>query len=550
MTKNQSNQLYLKGALPCVTDLSLKQKIAQLFAYGVFPKGFDIERSNRVTRFVETYGIGSIHLAYGSLDQTHQVRSHLDTLAIERCGIPILFGADFEQGMPHSFDGGTELPWQMAIGAGNDPEQADQAGYIAGREAAALGIHMIYGPVTDVTSNPDNHMLISRSSGQYPDGVARCVTAYVKTVQSTGTIATLKHFPGHGHAVEDSHVALPVDKSTQNFIRYIHLKPFIAGIKAGAGAIMTGHVIMDSIDSKVPATLSHAVLTDLLRNELGFDGIIITDSLNMHAIRKCLDQRRAVSALQTLKAGADIVLHPKTLESTLMFIKTAVETGELAEPIIDIAVERVLAAKRKILKTRSSQSLNGLETHCLKAHHKTAKDIADASITLVSGQHALYPIVQKYQTGKNGIELLEIIDDMDRETTLVKPFSDIIKGASQQVQVHQIRESLADDEMLRLNQLLQCSSGGIIVAVYCPMMWYKGRTLLSDAFTKKIQILLEKLEVDITVVFGSPYILSGLPGLLKLCAYGPDAHCQKSAGKVVLGKLSPKGKLPVKRETN
>lgn len=530
--------------VPRLAELSLDQKIAQLFSFAVFPQNFDISKPNRVSRFIEKYGLGSIHLAYGNVAQTRRVRSFLDALSIEACGIPILFGADFEQGLPHSFDGGTELPWQMALGATQNPSWAEAAGKIVGKEAAALGIQMIYGPVADVTSNPENRMLISRSFGQDSDQVAEWVSHYVQGIQSTGILATLKHFPGHGHAVEDSHVALPEDGSDLQFIRNHHLKPFIAGIKAGAGAIMTGHVVMKALDPHVPATLSYKVLTELLRKELQFEGLIITDSLNMHAICKCLDQPRTVSALRALQAGADIVLHPKSLEAAWKEIKRAVETGQLPEETVDRSVERILKVKREVIQRRSHSPLNGLDAHYLDAHQQSALKMANAAVTLVSGMAEYEQIVNDLKSGSM-INIVEVVDDMDRGIALDRVFSHIISQHGNDAKTYLIKEKTPESELNNIYRSLTTSSGEVILAVYCPMMWFKGRTLLADSFTQKLKFPLKSVDVKMTVVFGSPYILEKLPGKVKICGYGPDKFSQIAAAKVVLGEQQPKGRLPV-----
>jgi beta-glucosidase-like glycosyl hydrolase len=321
-----------------VTQLTLDQKIAQVLAYGIFPENFDPARPNRITDFIKRYGIGSIHLAYGTFEQVCRAVNLLQEMAIQACGVPILIAADCEQGVPHSFSFGTELPWQMALGASQDPEMAYQAGLITGREARAAGIELVYGPVADVITDSKNKGIMTRAYGSEPERVADFVAAYVRGLQSTGVLATLKHFPGHGTALEDSHVALPVDESSADFIQRVHLAPFRAGMEAGAAAVMTGHVVYPALDPQRPATLSSAILEKLLRHELGFEGLLITDSIHMEAIRKLLNQSRHSSTIEALQAGADLVLHPSRLEGTRKAIFEALEQGNLTESRLDQAV--------------------------------------------------------------------------------------------------------------------------------------------------------------------------------------------------------------------
>ena len=209
---------------------------------------------------------------------------------------------------------------------------------------------MVYGPVADVNNNHENRLIMQRSFGSDPEMVARFVGAYVEGMTSAGVIPTLKHFPGHGSAVEDSHLEMAFDFSTREMIENNHLVPFREGFRAGAGAVMTGHVVMTAIDKDRPATLSHAVLTTLLREELKFDGMLITDSLNMHSIRKQMGQERSKSAVDALIAGADLILHPGSLYTVLQGILEAIEDGCLSMERLNSAVKRILYWKRLPLK--------------------------------------------------------------------------------------------------------------------------------------------------------------------------------------------------------
>ena len=222
----------------------------------------------------------------------------------EAAAIPLLVSADVERGLAFRVRNGTvPLPWAMAIGASRSEEAARFTGEVTAREARALGIHWALAPVADVNNNPDNPVINIRSYGEDPELVARMVRAYVEGTQAGGMLATAKHFPGHGDTSTDSHHVRPVVAADRERLERVELVPFKAAIDAGVDTIMTAHVVMTAVDAEAPATLSNPVMTGLLREEMGFEGLIVTDALEMAGIRPAWTGE---AAIRSLEAGADV----------------------------------------------------------------------------------------------------------------------------------------------------------------------------------------------------------------------------------------------------
>jgi beta-glucosidase-like glycosyl hydrolase len=200
--------------------------------------------------------------------------------------LPLLVGADFERGTGMRLDEGTSFPTAMAVSAGGDSKDAYTMGKITALEARAVGVHWVYAPVSDVNNNPGNPIINTRSFGEDPARVAEFVSAFVRGVEENGGLATSKHFPGHGDTAADSHIDLPVIPANRERLENLELIPFRAAIAAGAGSIMTGHLNVPALepDPNIPATLSSNILTGVLRKELGFEGLVVTDAMDMGGI--------------------------------------------------------------------------------------------------------------------------------------------------------------------------------------------------------------------------------------------------------------------------
>ena len=301
--------------------MTLEEKAGQLlmpWMLGDFaPAGS--EDFERMAEAVRDDGVGGVIVSVGSPSEVAAKINNLQSLA----KYPLLVGADLESGagyrmrgavfLPNDIElgGATLFPSLMAVGAAGDDSLAWEMGRVTAVEARAVGVHLPFAPVLDVNNNPDNPVIATRSFGEDPAAVARLGSAFVRGLQEHGAIATGKHFPGHGDTGVDSHVDLPVIRVDRERLDRVELRPFRAAVDAGMGAVMSAHVSIPSVtgSGSMPSTLSPAVLSDLLRGEMGFEGLIVTDAMNMAAITRRFGARDAV--VRALEAGADIILMPE-----------------------------------------------------------------------------------------------------------------------------------------------------------------------------------------------------------------------------------------------
>src|SRR4051794_13492863 len=307
---------------------------------------------------------------------------------------PLLNSADFETGAGFRLEGATAFPRNMAFGAAGDEKLAYEAGRITAIESRAIGVQVNFAPVVDVNNNPRNPVINTRSYGEDPELVGRLGSAYVRGLQSEGMIATLKHFPGHGDTDVDSHLGLPIIKDARESLDKTEFPPFKAGIAAGVGAIMTAHIEMPALDPapNTPTTLSNRIVSGVLRRELGFNGLIYTDSMGMAGVTQLYTPGEA--AVRAIKAGNDVVLHSPDDGAAFAAIKAAVQSGEIPAAQIDRSVERVLRAKAfaGLHRTRAV-SLDALANIVGgRAHQAVADTVSQRSITLVRDARNQVPL--------------------------------------------------------------------------------------------------------------------------------------------------------------
>src|SRR2546426_6141650 len=298
--------------------------------------------------------------------------------------LPLLIGADFERGTAMRLDEGTSFPTAMALAAGGDSKDAYTMGKITALESRAVGVNWIYAPDADVNNNPGNPIINTRSFGEDPTRVGEFVSAFVRGVEENGALATAKHFPGHGDTASDSHLDLPVVYGDRKRLDTVELVPFRAAIAAGVSSIMTAHLAVPAIEpDRVPATLSPRILTDLLRKELGFNGLVVTDALNMGGVTRIAAPGEA--AVRSFLAGADVLLMPPVPDAAFEALKTAVRTGRIPRSRLDESVRRILRAKARLgLHRERLVPLEGLNAKFgLPDWSQAAQEMSDRGVTLL-----------------------------------------------------------------------------------------------------------------------------------------------------------------------
>ena len=335
--------------------MTLRQKLGQMlmpYYFGVFTSTESAEYKELLHQ-VEDNSVGGLILGTirGPLgiERSQVYPSAVLTNELQkRAKIPLLIGADLESGAGMRIDEGTSFPSAMAVGATNDPKLAYTMGKVTALEARAAGVQWIFAPVADVNNNPDNPIINIRSFGEDPQRVAEFVAQFVRGAEENGALATAKHFPGHGDVSVDSHLALAAVPGDRAELESTELVPFRAAIAAGVSSIMPGHLSVRAFepDPMVPATLSKSILTGLLRDEMKFKGLIVTDALDMGGVTSLYAPGEA--AVRSVEAGADVLLMPPVPDAAMAGLEEAVKSGRISTKRIDESVRRILLAKSRV----------------------------------------------------------------------------------------------------------------------------------------------------------------------------------------------------------
>ncbi|MBS4196312.1 beta-N-acetylhexosaminidase [Lederbergia citri] len=341
--KNQTNQQ--KSISETIEGMSLDEKIGQMILAGITGTTLDANNKSLITK----YKIGGYIFYKENLVSPQQSVQLLNEIKSYDQTLPPLLGVDQEGGHITRLPGGlVNIPTNQEIGAINNGQFSYKVGMLLGKELKAFGFNLDFAPVLDVNSNPKNPVIGDRSFGNNPEIVSDLGIETMKGIQSQHVIATIKHFPGHGDTSVDSHLELPVINKSLKQLEDLELIPFRSAINNGADVVMVAHILLPQLDDNFPASMSKPIMTDILRNQLGFNGVIITDDMTMGAITEHFDIGRA--AVQSLKSGSDIILvghEYNYIVETFSSIKSAVQKGEISEQRINQSVERIITLKRK-----------------------------------------------------------------------------------------------------------------------------------------------------------------------------------------------------------
>ncbi|MCA8975647.1 MAG: hypothetical protein KDC98_13075, partial [Planctomycetes bacterium] len=374
-------------------SLTLPQKAGQLFmSWSLSRSEGDGESNNhsRLLRWVREAELGGVILSLGTVEDAASLIPKLQAAA----KVPLLLAGDFEGGVWFRLQGATELGNQMLFGATRSEWLAEAAGRVTGEEARALGFHQVFAPVLDVNSNPDNPIINVRSFGEDPELVARMGAAFARGVRGTGLLSCGKHFPGHGDVDSDSHLELPTVPGDGERLRRVELRPFAVAAKAGLESVMTGHLAVPGLgeDPSVPATLSRLILGDVLRQELGFTGLVVTDALEMGGVKNAFPPGEV--AVRALLAGADVLLMPPDPLVARAAVVEAVESGRVPMARLDDAVRRILQAKAKVGLLRGGGMVDPDWRAKVRteASMRVADAIARRGLTLVRDRGELLPL--------------------------------------------------------------------------------------------------------------------------------------------------------------
>jgi beta-N-acetylhexosaminidase len=533
-----------------LTSLSLREKAAQIVwpsVYGDYVSA-DSPQWQRLTDYIQKEKVGGFTISVGSPTEVAAKLNALQSMS----KVPLLFGADLEAGagfrarggyfVPNAIDlgGAVVFPPEMAIGATRDTTLAYEQGRLTAVEGRALGIHIAYAPVLDVNNNPDNPVINTRSYGEDPELDARLGVAFIHGLQDHGMIATGKHFPGHGDTGVNSHLALPVVTVSRTRLDTVELVPFRAAVNAGVGAIMSFHGAMPALDSSnVPGTLSPKVLTGLLRGEMGFKGIIISDAMDMRGV---LDQYGSDEAVKrAIAAGIDVLIQPLDVPQTIDAVVAGVREGRYTEARLDSSVRRVLETKRRLgLGQRKLVDLNALRFLVGDSSSvQVARGAAEKSITLVKDSLRQVPIV-----AGNG-KVLSITLARRADLAAGNAFNAELRTGLPNLRT----EFMAtEDAPLNFPRLIAAADSAdvTIVGSYVGQNWDAVTASAPQAFAAFVQTLAQRGRKPIVIAFGNPYLLQQLPWVgTYLIAWGGFPISQTAAARALLGRSAISGHLPI-----
>jgi len=542
--------------------MPLDEKIGQLFvvsARGVYMSE-EAKEFQTLRHHVVDNRVGGVILFRSNVYEAAILVGKLQEFA----RVPLLVSADLEAGLGMRFEDVTYGPWAMAIAAAGDPALAEKRAYATAREARAIGIGQVFAPVADVNVNPDNPVINVRSFGEDPSDVSRYVEATVKGLEDGGVLATVKHFPGHGDTAVDSHLALPVLTVTKERLASVELVPFRAAVRAGASSVMVSHLSVPALDDTpapplpnakgeagvngvpeletkgtMPATLSAPTVVGVLRKELGFTGLVVTDAMTMGGITSHFTAGEA--AVRAILAGSDQVLMSADTDAAIAAVRDAVRSGRITEARLDESVTRILDAKKKLkLYENRIPYVGGLarivDTPAIQA---LEAEIARRSLTLVREEKGVLPL-------QKGAKLLSLV--VVDEASLNGPPGPLAADLKARVpSVKTVRldprstpeetkaavESAKDSDVVLVSLFVRTRSGQGKITAPEP-----GRSALAQilAFGKPI----------VTVSFGNPYLLRDFPGLpTYLCAWGGQDVSQTAAVQALFGETAIGGRLPI-----
>ncbi|HEX4545472.1 MAG TPA: glycoside hydrolase family 3 N-terminal domain-containing protein [Candidatus Acidoferrum sp.] len=455
--------------------------------------------------------------------------------------LPLLIGADFERGTAMRLDEGTSFPTAMALAAGGDSKDAYTMGKITALEARAVGIHWIYAPDADVNNNPGNPIINTRSFGEDPERVAQFVSEFVRGVQENGGLATAKHFPGHGDTAADSHIDLPVIRADRARLDALELVPFRAAIATQVDSIMTGHLNVPALepDSNTPATLSHNVLTDLLRKQLGFQGLIVTDAMDMGGITVRFAPGEA--AVRAVAAGADCLLMPPVPDAAFEALQLAVKSGRISLERVDASVRRILQAKTRLgLNQNRLVDVNAInQKFGSAAWQKEAQDISDRGVTLLRDAARQLPL-----DGTKYSRALLLAFYADPEPYPGEDLERELRSRFDSVTTLRADTKFVSAGMLNLPPA--DSYDVAILALFVRVSDRKGNVDVPAEQAALAEQVFNTGKPVITVGLGSPYLIERFPRAETwLAAFGISDVAQISVARALFGEIPARGHLPV-----
>lgn len=568
-----------KWAEKTLRKMSTEEKIGQLFMPWVRAEFLNVNSPEYVQLrdTMQKYHVGSFAMTvrweppFLYRNQPYEAAVLLNRLQKDS-KLPLLFAADFERGLTMRLHGGTTFPHAMAFGATGKTEYAEAFGRITGEEARAVGIHWNFFPDADVNSNPANPIINTRSFGEDPKEVGELVVAYIRGAHQSGMMTTVKHFPGHGDTATDSHLSVAQVTGDRSRLQSVELPPFQSGVSAGVDSVMVAHVTVPALDPNPDrvATTSPVVVTDLLKKQLGFQGIVVTDALDMAGLTRLYANDIGRASVDAFKAGNDLLLIPPDLDASYQAMLKAVQSGEIPRERLDASVLKLLKAKAALglHKARTTDS-SKLEVLVGKPDNiAQGQKFSDEAVTLVRDNGRLLPLKEATkQTGtvRSGLPYQHVEEVNNRVTSVI--FSEDVRTESGRAFERQLRSRVPDANVIYIDPRIAAAMAEpvlaavreaevVIVAVYVvptagrAMKGAQGLTnsvALNDANGALLQSILERAgDKTAVIAVGNPYLIQDFPAIQTyLCTFSNASVSEISAVKALFGEIEIHGHLPV-----
>ena len=564
-----------KWAEKTLRKMSVEEKVGQLFMIWVRAEFLNVNSPEylQLRDTIRKYHIGCLAMtvhAEGPFlyrNEPYEAATLLNRLQ-QDSKLPLLVAADFERGVSMRLHGATVFPHAMAFGAAGKTEYAEDFGRITALEARAIGVQWNFFPDADVNSNPANPIINTRSFGEDPEEVGDMAAAYIRGAHANGMMTTAKHFPGHGDTATDSHLGLAQVSGNLARLQSVELPPFRKAIAAGVDAVMTAHVTVPALepDPNRVATTSPAVVTNLLRKQLNFHGIAVTDALDMAGLTRLYAQNPGRSAVDAFKAGNDVLILPADLDASYRAMLAAVRDREISSARLDASVLKVLQAKASLdLDKARLVDISALATLIGRPENLArGQQIADDAITLVRDNGKVLPLKQS-GTVKAPLPYQGV--DEARDSLVAVIFSDDVRTEAGRMLERQIRARVPDANIMYVDPRIAAPmtdavlaavghAKSVIAAVY--VVPTAGKALKTAAgVTNSVAVpdatgtLLQKIldqaaEKTVVVAMGNPYVAQEFPAVQNyLCAFSNATVSEVSAVKALFGEIAIRGHLPV-----
>lgn len=519
-----------------IDEMTLYEKCAQMVVPAVY-RGYLNPKSKEYKKIIELvrdHGIGGIVLFQGNTKEQSDMIKHLQKIT----KVPLFISGDYENGLGMRIDDAIKFPHNMALGATNKSEFAYQVGRTTAIEGKKLGINFNLAPVADINDNPLNPIINIRAYSQDKKTVSAFVRSFIKGSDEARVLTSVKHFPGHGNTTTDSHEDLPKIGGSKQYLFDNELYPFIESINNGVKSIMIGHLEVPSLENemKIPASLSYSIITKLLKEELGFDGLIISDAFDMLGVTKYFSQEEI--AVKSVLAGNDIILAPLKSLDAINYIYSAVNDGRISEERIDESVRKILTAKKWIAS--GSSTINMSNSEIKNEQELLAQRIADESITLIKNNENVFPVsLNEY----NSITNIAISDGIGGLIT--EYFGDLLKAKRYDISSIKLtrKSKKRDYENAKFSAL---KSDLIIISSYIRVSTNPGTEEIETTQQEFIQSLIDSGKKVILISFNNPYLLSKFPKVKTyINTYSNSQFSQQAVLKAMLGEIEFRGKLPV-----